>query len=303
MYDTINAEVFLTIAETGSFRKAAYKLGYTPAGISYMVAAMEDNLGFSLFSREHNGAHLTREGEIILPQIRQLQVWERQFKQTINELNGLEKGVVRVQIFDSISIHWIPNIVRRFHDDYPGIKIELITEENALRSEEMVLNGEVDCGFFLTKVNAKLDYYPLLEEDLLAVVAPDHELASLDRFPLDYLDKYPYIKLKYGERTNIGKIFKKCGKTPKTAFYLDNDYAAMAMVSQGLGYGIFPALLLKNTPYELKIMEFDTPQTRVISIGTANINTCSMACRKFIEYTRKWVAESHAEIDIPKSND
>jgi len=290
--EKINPEVFLAVAETGSFRRAAERLGYTQAGISYIVAAMEESTGLCLFVREHSGVRLSAEGEALLPQMRQRMVWERQLKQTIDELNGLERGSLRVQIFDSISIHWIPGILRKFHDDYPGINVELITEENSRRAEEMVLSGEVDCGFFLTGVTQDMDTFPLIEENLLAIVAPDHPLAKLERFPVAQLGKWPYIRMKYEENTGIRDIFRRNHAVPQVAFRMDNDYAAMAMVSNGLGYCIFPELLLTDSPYELRCMEFDKPQRRTIRIGTADLQTASKACRKFIEYTRAWVAEN-----------
>lgn len=290
--EKMNAKVFLTVAQEGSFRKAADVLGYTQAGISYIISTMEELTGLCLFIREHGGVRLSTEGAALLPLFRQLDRCERQLKQAIDELNGLEKGIVRVQIFDSISIHWIPGIIKKFHADYPSIRIELITEEDSLRAEEMVLNGEVDCGFFLTKVSAKLDVFPLMEESLKAIVSLEHPLAQQTYFPMSELGNYPFISMKYDDNTGISEIFQKRGVTPDTAFCMDNDYAAMAMVSKNLGYCIFPELLLQDIPYELHCMEFDEPQKRIISIGTRSMETCSMACRKFIEYTRSWVEEN-----------
>ena len=52
-------EAFLHIAETGSFKQAAHDLGYTQAGISYLISSMERELGIPLFVRDYGGAHLT----------------------------------------------------------------------------------------------------------------------------------------------------------------------------------------------------------------------------------------------------
>lgn len=90
--DKINAKVFLTVAQTGSFRKAAELLDYTQAGISYIVSAMEEATGLTLFIRDRSGVRLSREGEALLSHMQQLDAWERQFQQTVNELYGLEKG-------------------------------------------------------------------------------------------------------------------------------------------------------------------------------------------------------------------
>lgn len=292
--DKVNATVFLTVTETGSFRKAADLLGYTQAGISYIISAMEETAGCSLFLREHGGVQLTPEGEILLPKIRQLQAWERSFTQAINEIHGLENGILRVQIFDSVSVHWVPEILRKFCRDYPGIKVELIAEENNRRAEEMILNGEVDCGFILHKKVEGLETIPLMEENLMAVVAADHPLAGRKHFPISELENYPYIRMKYEEDNPVGQAFREENIKPDIAFTMDNDYAAMAMVSNGLGFGIFPELLLKNVPYELKSLTFDIPKKRTISLGVRNQKTASKACRKFIEYTCRLVRKRAA---------
>ena len=55
-------DAFLTVARLGSFKAAAEELGYTQAGISYLVNALEKELGLTLFLREYGGVHLTTEG-------------------------------------------------------------------------------------------------------------------------------------------------------------------------------------------------------------------------------------------------
>lgn len=287
--DKLNAEVYIKVVETGSFKKAADELGYTQAGISYIISTMEETIGLPLFIREHHGVRLSPEGEALLPHFHNLLIWEHNFTQHIGELKGLDSGSIRVQIFDSISIHWIPSIIRKFQDDYPGIKIELVSEEDSRRAEEMVLSGQVDCGFFLTTVKSDIDHFPLLEENLKAIVSLDHPMAKYDKFPIAKIGDFPYIGMKYDDHTGINNIFKKKGIQPQLAFSMDNDFAAIAMVSKGLGYCIFPELLIKDIPYEVKCMEFDEPQTRIVSVGTRSLETCSKACLKFIEYTCEWV--------------
>lgn len=290
MYNSIN--VFLTVVNVGSFRKAADELGYTQAGISYCIQTLEEELGISLFIREKTGVRPSAEALQLLPYFKQIETDRQNLRQAINEIKGLETGTLRVQIFDSISIHWIPGIIQQFTKDYPGISIELISEEDSLIAEDMVYTGDVDCGFFLTDVSAKIDTIKLKEEYLMAIVSPDHELAGKAVFPVSALGTYPYIRMKYDSHTGIMHIFNKHKATPNTAYIMDNDYAAMAMVSKGLGYCIFPELLLQDVPYEIKCLPFDIPQTRTISIGTRSLQTASNACLRFIEYASRWVKEN-----------
>lgn len=290
--DKNSIEVFLTAAEEGSFRKTADRLGYTQAGVSYIINTLEKELGLVLFIRERTGTRLTPEGQALIPHLKQLDSDIRALRQSVRELKGLEKGTVRVQIFDSISIHWIPGIISEFNRDYPGITVELISEEDSIKAEEMVMSGEVDCGFFLTDVSSSMDVYPLKVDRMLAIVSPQHELAGARRFPVARLGDFPYISMKYDHHTGIQKIFDKYNAVPDTVYQIDNDFAAMAMVSKNLGYGIFPELLLQDVPFDLIGLEFDKPQTRTISIGLRSEHSASLACLKFIEYVRNWVGEN-----------
>lgn len=291
-----NIKAFLTVAEAGSFRKAADILGYTQAGISYIIHAMEEDMGLMLFERDRRGVRLSSEGQALLPHMKHLEMNNRMLRQTINELKGLDQGSIRVQIFDSISIHWIPGIVQQFKSDYPGISIELISEEDFATAEEMIATGEYDCGFFLNDVQAPIDTITLHEECLMAIVSPDHELANAETFPISKLGEFPYISMKYDHTTGIEDLFKRYGAVPNTAYRMDNDYAAMAMVSKGLGFCIFPELLLQDVPYEIRCLQFDKPQKRTIRIGTRSRKTASKACLKFMEYTEKWVNENVREL-------
>ena len=78
--------------------------------------------------------------------------------------------------------------------------------------------------------------------------------------------------------------------TPKTAFTVDNDYAAMAMVSQGLGIAIFPQLLLNDSPFPIRALELDPPLRRNVNIATHSTDTCTRATKEFIRCSREWIA-------------
>ena len=57
-------QVFKTVADIGSFRKAADILGLTPSAISHAISSMEAELGFSVLTRSKNGVTLTNYGSV-----------------------------------------------------------------------------------------------------------------------------------------------------------------------------------------------------------------------------------------------
>ena len=68
--DTKKYEALLASARLGSFTKAAQELGYTQSGLTHMMNALEQELGFPLLERGHYGTRLTERGAQLEPAIR-----------------------------------------------------------------------------------------------------------------------------------------------------------------------------------------------------------------------------------------
>lgn len=87
--DTITLQCFLAVADTGSFTKAAQRVGRTQSAISQQMAKLEFLVGKTLLNRGKDFS-LTNEGEIFLSYARQIYLLHREsldcFKEP--ELNG-----------------------------------------------------------------------------------------------------------------------------------------------------------------------------------------------------------------------
>ena len=294
--EKLNATVFLKVVETGSFKRTADILGYTQAGISYIISAMEKEFGLTLFHREYGGVRLTSEGRQLLHMIRQIADWEHYLEQAINDIRDLKTGTVRVCAFNSVYIHWLPGIIRKFRDLHPGIDIEIVSCDADRDIEKMIASREVDCGFMPSIPYAGIEYFPLMEESLMVAVPPDHPMADKKKFPLSEMGNYPYIMFTF-DKPDFNDLIFRNGIKPRTAFTVDNDYAAMAMVSQGLGMCIFPQILLNDIPFSIRCLELDPPLRRSISIATRSMDTCTRSTREFIRCTREWVEEMNFSLE------
>ena len=91
-------EIFDAVARQGSFNKAAQQLHLTPSAISHAIAVMEEELGFALFNRGKNGVSMTSYGASLYPSIRDVLNSDEALKQSIARLNGLEKGILYIDI-------------------------------------------------------------------------------------------------------------------------------------------------------------------------------------------------------------
>jgi len=286
--EKLNAEVFLKVVETGSFKKAADLLNYTQAGVSYIINAMEEEYGIRLFYREHGGVRLNDNGKELLPLIRQLDRDEHFIREKINALKGLDSGTVRVSTFNSVYVRWLPGILRSFEEQHPGIKVEVVSCEDSIENERLIFSREVDCGFLIGEPTMELDTIDLSEDELMAAVSPDHPLAGRNAFPLEQLPAQPYIMISF-DKSDFYDLLFPGGSGPNTKYVADNEFAAMAMVSRGLGVSVFSRLLLQEPVFPVRSLPFDPPVSRMIRIGTRSMKTCTAATKEFMRCSERWI--------------
>lgn len=274
---------FVKTVEYGSFTKAAEILNYSQSGISRMIGDLEKDLMVVLLERGKDGVKLTSDGLTLLPYARSLVAEYEKLQMQVDELNGLQSGLIRIGTFSSVATHWLPNIIKEFQKDYPHIDYELLLGDYA-EIEEWVIEGRVDCGFLKLPTRPDFETIFLEEDKLLAVIPEDHPLADCEKFPIAALCDGPFILLEKGENSEVSEIFRRCGLTPKVHFTTWDDFPIMSMVESGLGVGILPQLILRRTPYRILTKELDVPAYRSIVLAMRSKKTASLAVKRFIEY-------------------
>lgn len=286
-------EAFIRVAETGSFKRAAEELGYTQAGVSYMITSLEREFGTPLFVREYGGTRLTAEGRELLPWIHSVRNSERQLAAKLDELKHLEGGSVRIATFTSTSIHWLPGITKLFHDRHPAIDLEFICNDNQDEVENMIWSGDADCGFFALPVDRELETVTLRHDPMLIVLPKDHPEAHAEYFSRAAMATYPCIKLDNGTYTEMDEVYLRNEVSPHVAFSIDNDYAALAMVAEGLGYSVFPELILREPLFDILCMQPEVPTSRELAIAVRSFDDASNATKAFVACTQEWIGAAY----------
>lgn len=282
-------EAFLKVVETGSFKQAAEELGYTQAGISYMIGALEKEFGLPLFVREHGGTHLTAEGKALLPWMHGISNSNRQLAAKLAELKHLESGSVRIATFTSTFIHWVPGITKLFCERHPAIKLDFICDDDQGNVEDLVWSGDADCGFFALPIKRELETVSLGHDPMLIVLPKDHPEADAEYFSREAMERFPCIKLSSGTCAEMDEVFARNGVEPSIAFSIGNDYAAIAMVAEGLGYSVFPELILREPLFDVVCKRPEIPTSRELAIAVRSFSDASTATRAFIACAADWI--------------
>ncbi|MGN0837774.1 MAG: LysR family transcriptional regulator [Pyramidobacter sp.] len=274
---------FVKTAEYGSFTKAAELLDYSQSGISRMIGDLEREWNVILMERGRSGTKLTSDGIKLLPYAKSLCAEYEKMQTEVDELNGIQSGLIRIGTFASVAEHWLPNIIRAFQKDYPGIDYELLLGDYA-EIEQWIADGRVDCGFTSLPARPGFDTLFLEQDRLVAVLPENHRLAGLEKVSLAELCSEPFMLLDKDSNTGIAGLFSQCGLKPDIRFTTWDDYAIMAMVESGLGVSILPELILKRVPWHIAVRELEIPAYRKIGVALRDRRSASRAVRRFLDY-------------------
>lgn len=274
---------FVKTVECGSFTKAAEELNYSQSGVSRMIHDLEQEWNVSLLERDRSGVRLTSDGLKLLPFAENVCREYERLQMEVDELNGLNSGLIRIGTFSSVATHWLPNMIKGFQEEYPNIDYELLLGDYT-EIEDWIRDGRVDCGFIRLPARSELKTVFIEQDRMLAVLPEDHPLAEREKIPVGALCNEPFMLLEKGAKAEVSEIFERCGLVPRVHFTTWDDYAIMSMVESGLGVSILPELILKRIPYRIAARELEIPAYRNIGLAWKEKKAAPPAVRKFLEY-------------------
>lgn len=284
-------EIFSTVVELGSLTKAGEILGLSQSAVSHAITSLESEWGFSILNRGRSGIHLTSNGEHLLKYIREILKWNEEMIQEVANIKGLEIGTVRIGTISSVSIHWLPEIMKMFNENHPSIEVKLL-EGDYDAVENWISTGLVDFGFVSLPTSQNFEMVPLKKDRMLCILSNEHPLAEQNEIRFDMIKEEPLIKSKKGSDNDLKRILKENNITPNIKFELSDDQAIISMVENGLGISILPEMVLHRVPANVRTLPLEGENYRTIGIAATNFKTLAPATKKFIAYLKSWLSNS-----------
>jgi DNA-binding transcriptional LysR family regulator len=138
-------EAFVTVAELGSFRRAAERLNTTQPNISNRIAQIEAQLGLALMERDAGSVRLTARGrELLEPARAVLRALDGFVARAGN--STLYDGVLRLGVSEMVAHTWLSDFMLRMHDRFPNLAVELTVDLSANLTEALFAR-EIDLTF------------------------------------------------------------------------------------------------------------------------------------------------------------
>ena len=283
-------EIILSVCETHSISKTAEKLCYTQSAISQAIKGFEKDLGLQLFKRSKHGMELMPNTEEIIEALKIICREENRITQIATNLTSLDSGYIRIGTIQSISYHWLPDILKNFSKAYPNIRFEMTVDGfSALR--EKIRAGKLDCIFVSRYSVPGLPFVPIGKDELMLATPKDHPLSEKVAVSLSDINNEDFVLSSDGLDYETGKIFELNNIKPRIRYRLNEDFATLKMVEKGFGVTILPRLLLYNAPFDVCIRSFTEHYSRVLGVAYSKDAPPSLAILKYLDYVKDWSHE------------
>ena len=287
--DMTGLEYFVSCAQHQNFTKAAEACFITQTAMSQHIAKIEKELGFKLFFRGHRAVRLTQGGLVFYDEaLKILRQYKESVQRSASAAAGFE-GVLRLGFTNYIERTFLPELIGKFHEDYPRIEILLNKNDQAETAEDLRVGfNDVSVMFPYDVVdNEELCVKTIDSYKICAVIHTSHELSKRKSIRIGELEKDPVIIHRASRSPRLHKRvhtdWVQHNFHPEKIIEADSADAMLFLVEAGFGNALMPSYVkqLQND----KIVVIDLEGTSVsIDMAVAYMrNTNNPAVKLFLD--------------------
>lgn len=163
--ELVDLNALLTVADEGSFTRAAAKLATSQSALSHTIRRLEDRLGVRLLTRTTRNVAPTEAGERLLATLRPALEGIAAELSSLSDLRDKPAGTIRITTSEHAASTVLWPVLRRLLPDYPDVHVELGLDS----SFTDIVADRFDAGVRLGEALAK---------DMVAVrIGPDLRMA------------------------------------------------------------------------------------------------------------------------------
>ena len=278
-----------TIADEGSFGRAAERLGYTQSAVSQQIAALERIVGLRLIERPGGPRpiSLTEAGQILLRHADAIQARLLAAKADMAALEAGDAGRLRVGTFQSVGAKIIPRLLRRFSDSHPQVEVVLRESQDESELLEMIERGDLDLTFWTLPVaGGPYETVELLHDPYVLVLPAGSPLATSKRPPtLKEIVLQPIIGFnRCSAMDHVEAQLASTGRAPNIVFRSDNNGTVQGLVGAGVGVAVSPRLTVDEDDPSIEVIDLHgRVPARVIGLVWHSDRHRSAAAEAFVE--------------------
>lgn len=288
-------EYFMVLSQELHFTRAAEKIGIAQPSLSQQIRLLEHEIGMLLFDRIGKKTVLTEAGHLLLKHCYNIFHELSQARSAISELQGLERGSLKIGALLTVVNEILPPSVIEFHRKYPNVRLSVLGLRTGAIYDRLLQN-ELDLGIvFLPVEHQDLKSIPLYKENLALAVHCEHPLANKAFVTLDVLQKEPTVLLPntYFTRQLINETCRTVGFEPHPIMEMTTLESILNVVSSGIGVTVLSTSYLQSVENEhIRMVPIQNPSltTEIGVVFRKNKYLCaaSRAFLKQLEANHDW---------------
>ncbi len=196
MLDPHKLEIFVRVAEEGSFSAAAERMLMTQSGVSQHIQDLERSLGTPLFTRSSRGVQLTAAGKTLHDYALRLLALAAEAESAVTDVANLAAGRVAVGATPGVSVYVLAEWVQSFAAHYPKLTVQLQTEITP-RIVDGLMAARMDVGFvegeLAPALEQRMEVRVLEVLDQFVIVGRKHPFWERGELALSELDGQRFI--------------------------------------------------------------------------------------------------------------
>ena len=254
-YDPQLLATFLAVEQTGSFTRAAARLGIQQPTVSQHIRRLEQQVGRTLVLRDTHSVSLTPDGEAMTGFARNILAASEQAAAYFS--GSRPRGRLRIGIADDLALTRLPQILRDFRRDNPLVDFDLNVDQSGLLHQRL---AEYKLDVFIGKRPSGEQRGQLIKRERLVWVGTPSTTIDLSRpLPL-VIYLAPSIS-----RTEIRRALNRARLPFRSACVCRGVNGLIAAVAAGIGIS---ALATSLVPAQLATLG---PAHRLPELGTIDL--------------------------------
>jgi LysR family transcriptional regulator, transcriptional activator of the cysJI operon len=264
--DVRDLQIFLSVSKHLNYTRAGEEINLSQPSVSVRIHQLESELRVKLFEQLGKKVVLTDAGQLLVPYANRVIAAVDDAHHAVDELQGLERGSLRIGASTTPGMYLVPQVVARFKRSHPKIDIHLRIKDTR-EVEDGVLNNEFDFGFVGGHLAAaEVSAHAWLTDELLLVVSPDHRLTNKKTVRKQDLEGESFIVRESGSatRATIVTQLQQANFELETVIEMENPESIKKAVQSGLGIAFISKFAIAT---ELKAKTLTAIRVRDLTIN------------------------------------
>lgn len=295
-------KIFYVVAKHSSFSAAAEALFITQPAVTKAIQRMQEHYGIRFIDLVGKSLVLTDAGRSLYSLAEKIFDLENQASEALRDFQQQKTGNIRIESSESFGSYYLPEIIISFKKDHPGIELSTIILPTDMVAENAA-HLHIDVGFISYRVeNHKLTSRKILEDNLVLIASPEHDLARKKTLEPASLQKEAVIMHEQGSapRQAFDDFLKRHDLAVHVSLELSSNRAIKEAVKHNLGLALMSQGVVRDEVQAGKLSSIrltEPKMTRAYYMVYHRDKYLSKSLEQFIQTVFSWAEAYSSELE------